>query len=137
MVEFFKTLLIACIPSVVAGVGTYVIAKKNATSQIKIVKEQNKHDLDKLIKQHQIDIDNLKESHLLEMERIEQTHKYNLEIKEKEFENSLLRQQKEGETVIAAEALKGLFGMVGSVIPTPEGQQILGNAAKKKKKNDL
>ena len=50
MVEFIKTLLIACIPSVIAGVGTYLVAKKNASSQIKIVKEQNRHDLDKLIK---------------------------------------------------------------------------------------
>lgn len=135
MVEFIKTLLIACIPSVIAGVGTYLVAKKNAASQIEIVKEQNKHDLDRLMKQHQIDIDNLKESHLLEMDRIEQTHKFNLEIKEKEFENNLLRQQKEGETVVAAETLKGVFNLVGNALTTKEGQQILGDAAKKQSKD--
>lgn len=56
MVEFIKTLLIACIPSVIAGVGTYLVAKKNASSQIKIVKEQNRHDLDKLMENYSDDI---------------------------------------------------------------------------------
>ena len=132
MVEFIKTLLIACIPSVIAGVGTYLVAKKNASSQIKIVKEQNRHDLNKLMEQHKIDIENLKEAHKLEMESKEQDHKNKLELQQKEFENSLLKQEKEGENAMATEALKSVFGMFGSAfntaMATQQGQQLLNDA---------
>ena len=49
MVEFLKTLAIACIPAIITGIVTYIVARKNAASQISIIKEQNKHDLEKLI----------------------------------------------------------------------------------------
>ena len=61
MDEFWKTLLIACIPSLLTGLVTYFVAHKNASAQIKVVKEQNKHDIDKLMEQHKVDIDSLKE----------------------------------------------------------------------------
>ena len=59
MNEFIQTLLISCIPAIVTGVVTYLVAHKNASAQIKVVKEQNKHDLEKLMEQHKIDIDSL------------------------------------------------------------------------------
>ena len=139
MVDFWQTLLIACIPSFITGIATYFIAHKNASSQIKVVKEQNRHDLDRLMQQHQIDIDNLKEAHKLEMEAKEQDHKNKLELQQKEFENALLRQQKEGENAMATETVKGLFGMFGSaintVMTTPEGQQLLSDSIKKSREN--
>lgn len=46
MVEFLKTLAIACIPAIITGIVTYIVARKNAASQISIIKEQNKHDLE-------------------------------------------------------------------------------------------
>ena len=135
MVEFVKTLLIACIPSVIAGVATYMVARKSASSQIKLLKEQNKHDLAKLMEQHKIDIENLKEAHKLEMEAKEQDHKNKLELQQKEFENSLLKQEKEGETAMATEALKSVLGMFGNAvntaIATQQGQQLLGDAIEK------
>lgn len=42
--------------SIVTGVVTYLVAHKNASAQIRVVKEQNKHDLEKLMEQHKIDI---------------------------------------------------------------------------------
>lgn len=51
MVEFLKTLAIACIPAIITGIVTYIVARKNAASQISIIKEQNKHDLEKLMEQ--------------------------------------------------------------------------------------
>lgn len=139
MDEFLKTLLIACIPSIITGLVTYFVAHKNASSQISVVKEQNKHDIDKLMKQHQIDIDNLKEAHKLEMESKEQDHKNRLDLQQKEFENSLLKQQKDGENVMTAEALKGMFSMFGSTIntaiDTPEGKQLLSDSIRKAIKN--
>ena len=134
MIEFIKTLLIACIPSVIAGVCTYLVAKKNASSQIKIVKEQNKHDLAKLMEQHRVDIEHLKEAHKLEMESKEQEHKNKLELQQKDFENSLLKQQKDNENAITAETLKGVFGMFGNALntamDTPEGKRLLNDSLK-------
>ena len=40
MVEFLKTLAIACIPAIITGIVTYIVARKNAASQISIIKEQ-------------------------------------------------------------------------------------------------
>ena len=139
MDEFWKTLLIACIPSLLTGLITYFVAHKNASAQIKVVKEQNKHDLDKLMEQHKIDIENLKEAHKLEMESKEQDHKNRLELQQKEFENGLLKQQKEGENAMAAEALKGVFGMFGSALntarDTPEGKQLINDSIKKSRES--
>ena len=136
--EFFKTLLIACIPAFITGVITYLVAHKNASSQIKVLKEQNEHDLEKLMKQHEIDIESLKEAHKLEMEKMEQEHKNKLELQKIEFENKLLQQEKEGKNTMATEALKGVFGVFGSAmdaaISTPEGKQLLGESIKNSQK---
>lgn len=118
MVEFLKTLAIACIPAIITGIVTYIVARKNAASQISIIKEQNKHDLEKLMEQHKVDIEHLKEAHRLDMEAKEQDHKNKLELQQKEFENSLLKQQKDGENAMATETIKGVLGMFGSAVTT-------------------
>lgn len=87
--DFIKTLLISCIPAIITGAVTYLIAHKNATAQIKVVEEQNKHDLDKLMEQHKIDIDSLNKKHQQELEKMEVEHKHKLELVEKENENNL------------------------------------------------
>lgn len=69
------------------------------------------------------------------MEAKEQDHKNKLELQQKEFENALLRQQKEGENAMATETVKGLFGMFGSAMATPEGQQLLSDSIKKSREN--
>ena len=120
MIEFVQTLLIACIPAIITGLVTYIIACRNAASQIDIVKEQNKHDLEKLMEQHKVDIDHLKEAHKLEMESKEQDHKNRLELLQKDSENAM-----------ASEAIKGMFGMIGNVIDTPEGKRMLNDSIKK------
>lgn len=60
MVEFLKTLAIACIPAIITGIVTYIVARKNAASQISIIKEQNKHDLEKLMEQHKVDTEQIR-----------------------------------------------------------------------------
>lgn len=89
MVEFLKTLAIACIPAIITGIVTYIVARKNAASQISIIKEQNKHDLEKLMEQHKIDIDSLGKQHQQELEKMELEHKHKLELIAKESENNL------------------------------------------------
>lgn len=89
MEEFLKTLLIACIPSIITGVVTYFVAHKNASAQISVVKEQNKHDLERLMEQHKIDIDSLGKKHQQELEKMEFEHKHKLEFIAKESENNM------------------------------------------------
>jgi CHASE3 domain sensor protein len=87
--DFIKTLLISCIPAIITGAVTYLVAYKNATAQIKVIEEQNKHDLDKLMEQHKVDIDSLNKKHQQELEKMEVEHKHKLELIAKENENNL------------------------------------------------
>ncbi len=144
MVEIIKTLLIACIPSIIAGIGTYFVAKKNASSQINIVKEQNKHDLDRLMEQHKVDIEALKEKYRLEAEERDREHTRKLEIMEKEYEYKLKQQENEAENSAKYGAMKDVFGgliggMLTSAMNTPEVQKRMTYAfsdAFKKKDGD-
>ncbi len=88
MSEFVKTLLIACIPAIITGIVSYLVANKNAVAQIKVVKEQNKHDLEKLMEQHKVDIDSLEKQHQQEIEKMELEHKHKLELMAAESENN-------------------------------------------------
>lgn len=133
MIEFIKTLLIACIPSVVAGIGTYLVARKNASSQIKIVKEQNKHDLEKLMEQHKVDIDSLKEKYRLESEEKDRDHTRKLELMQKEYELKLKQQESEAENTAKYGAIKDVFGglmggVVSSAMNSPEVQKQMTEA---------
>ena len=116
------------------GQMNFLIEGDNLASLKLLVKEQNKHDLAKLMEQHRVDIEHLKEAHKLEMESKEQEHKNKLELQQKDFENSLLKQQKDNENAITAETLKGVFGMFGNALntamDTPEGKRLLNDSLK-------
>lgn len=45
MVEFLKTLAIACIPAIITGIVTYIVARKNAASQISICMDNYSEDI--------------------------------------------------------------------------------------------
>ncbi|MFQ9979216.1 MAG: hypothetical protein ACLRVE_06525 [Finegoldia magna] len=106
MNEIIKTLLIACIPAIISGVVSYLVAHKNASAQIKVVEKQNKHDLEKLMEQHKIDIDSLNKKHQQELEKMELEHQHKLELIEKENENAL------GQNLIT--------GVMGEMMKMPE-----------------
>lgn len=133
MNDFLQTLLIACIPALVTGIVTYLVAHKNASSQIKIVQEQNEHDIKKLMEQHKIDIDSLKEKYRLEAEEKDREHVRKLELMQKEYELKLKQQESEAENTAKYGAVKDIFsglmgGMVSSAINTPEVQQQMSKA---------
>lgn len=141
MDEFLQTLLISCIPAVVTGIVTYLVAYKNAAAQIKIVKEQNKHDLNKLMEQHKVDIDSLKEKYRLETQEKDREHTRKLELMQKEFELKLRQQENEAENTVKYGALKDVIGglmggMVSSAMNSPEVQkqmsEVFADAFKKK-----
>ena len=106
--DFIKTLLISCIPAIITGAVTYLVAYKNATAQIKVVEEQNKHDLDKLKEQHKVDIDSLNKKHQQELEKMEVEHKHKLELIAKENENNLSQNL--------------MTGLVGEIMKMPEAK---------------
>lgn len=127
MPELVKTLLIACVPAIISGVVSIFVA----INQIKTIKEQNKHDLDKLMKQHEIDIENLKEKHSLEMEAKDKDHQHQLELLQKDYDNKMLLLQKEIENAQTVESIKGLFGMMNSTLQSPGGQKLISDTLKK------
>lgn len=108
MNEFVQALLISCIPAIVTGFVTYLVAHKNTSAQIKVVKEQNKHDLEKLMEQHKIDIDSLGKQHQQELEKMELEHKHKLELISKENENNLSQNL--------------MTGLVGEIMKMPEAK---------------
>lgn len=108
MNEFVQTLLISCIPALVTGMVTYLVAHRNASAQIKVVKEQNKHDLEKLMEQHKIDIDSLGKHHQQKLEKMELEHKHKLELIAKENENNLSQNL--------------MTGLVGEIMKMPEAK---------------
>ena len=134
MGEFWQTILLACIPSIITGIATFFVASRSASAQIKVVTEQNKHDLEKLMQQHQIDIENIKEKHKLEIEAKEVDYKYKLELQQREFENALQQRKIENDNSMAMASLQGLLGLIGTTynnaLSTPEGKQKLGELFK-------
>lgn len=54
--------------SIVASIITYIQTRKKLSQELEIVKTNNEHEIEKLIKQHNINIEDLKEKHRLEME---------------------------------------------------------------------
>lgn len=128
MNDFLQTLFIACIPAVVTGIVTYLVAHKNASSQVRIVQEQNKYDIEKLMEQHKVDIDSLKEKYRLEAEEKDKEHVRKLELMQKEYDLKLRQQESEAENTAKYGAMKdilsGVMGnMVSSAINTPELQR--------------
>ena len=89
MIDFLQTFLISCVPAIITGTVSYLIANKNSVAQINVLKEQNKHDLEKLMEQHKIDIDSLNTKHQQEIEKMVIEHKHKLELLARESANNI------------------------------------------------
>ena len=125
--EILKTLLLACIPAIVTGFGSFILAKSQAKSEISKLQIANKHDIEKLMEQHKVDIESIREQHRLEMESKEKDHQYKLEIMQKEHENEVIRKESELENTAKYNAIgsivTGLFGgALGNAFNSPEIQ---------------
>lgn len=128
--EIIKTLLIACVPAIISGIISFILAKSQARSETKKIQMANKHEIEKLMEQHKVDIDAIREQHRLEMESKEKDHQHKLEIMQKEHENELIRKTSElGNTAkynAAGSIVTGLFnGMLGGAFNSPELQDVI------------
>ena len=132
MSEFVQTLLISCIPAIITGLVTYLVAHNKTKSQIKILKKENEHDLKKLMEQHKVDIDSLKEEYRLKMEMSEKEHQHKIELLQTEHNNEIIRKEKEAENDATYGMMKdvvgGLFGgLMNSAMSAPEVQKQIGD----------
>lgn len=125
--EILKTLLIACVPAVISGIVSFILAKSQSKSETQKLKLANEHEIEKLMEQHKIDIDAIREQHRLEMESKEKDHQHKLEIMQKDHENAIILKESELENAAKYNAvgsiMTGLFnGMLGGAFNSPEVQ---------------
>ena len=125
--ETLKTLLIACIPAIISGVISFILAQSQSKAEYQKLKLANEHEIDKLMEQHKVDIDAIREQHRLEMEAKEKDHQHKLEIMQKDHENAIIRKECELENTAkynaAGNIMIGLFnGMLGDALNSPEIQ---------------
>lgn len=110
MVEFIKTIIIATIPSIIAGVSAYLAARNKSNTQIKSITEQNKADLEKLVEQHKIDLESLKEKHRMELEIKERDHLYQAELIKLQHENDLTKSEETVKNQVMSSVMSGMVG---------------------------
>lgn len=110
MNDFWQTFLIATIPSVLTALISFFAAFKNANTQIKAIREQNKADIEKLTEQNRVDIESLKEKHRLDMETKEKEYQHQMDIMKLQHEHELEKEQGTAINQLAFNALGGLVG---------------------------
>lgn len=120
--SILNILLTSCVPAVISGFITYLVATKKAKSEIEALKESNRHEISKLMKQHEIDIESLNEKHKLELEKSELEQRHKIEIMELEHKNALESKEKEQSNHI-------VFGVLGDMLKDPNKLKSLMNLA--------
>ena len=70
--------IVSVLCALISGFSSYMIARKKARNDIKII-----------IKQHEVDLEALERKHQMELEKLNLEHTHQLEIQEKEFEAKL------------------------------------------------
>ncbi len=110
MIDFIQTLLIAVIPSAIAGLLSYLAAFNNSKTQIRTITEQNKADIQKLIEQHKVDIESLKEKHKMEIEIKEKDFLHQIDLVKLQHENELKKEEESMKNQLTMNAMGGLLG---------------------------
>ena len=103
--EILNTLLVSCVPAIITGIISYLIANKKAKAEIAT-----------LMKQHEVDIESLKEKHQLETEKCEQEHKHKIEIMQIEHKNALESNEKQ-------QSNAAMFSVMTDIIKEPQKLQ--------------
>ena len=80
--------IVSVLVAVVSGIASYAAASKTARKELEVVKEANKHDMQKLMEQHKIDIDSLERTHQMNIERMKLEHQLELERSQHSFDNN-------------------------------------------------
>ena len=83
--------IIAILSGIGSWIGSYLMATKKSTQELKALEKSNTHEIDKLMKQHEVDITSIKEKHKLDMEIKDKDHQHQLELLEKQSQNTLIQ----------------------------------------------
>lgn len=108
---------------------------KKVQQDIDILKESNKHEIEKLMNQYKLDMDSLIEQHKMELEKIEKEHQNKIQLLEIEHENEMKRKEKELEDTAKYGAVKdivgGFFGgIMSNAMGLPELQEEISKQIK-------
>ncbi len=127
LIEVLYTLLISCVPAVLSGIGSFLLAKSKSKAEIKQMQVANEHEIEKLMEQHKVDIDAIREQHRLEMQAKDKEHAHKLEIMQIEHKNELARKEHELENAAKYGAMGNIItslfnGAVGNVINSADVQ---------------
>lgn len=109
MNEFWQTLLIAVIPSVITALISFFAALKSSNTQIRAIKEQNKADIEMLISKNRADLEALKEKHHLDIEMKEKEYIHQIEMMKIQYENELKKDENTMKNQVAINALGSLM----------------------------
>ena len=100
--------IVSIVCSVIAGLSSYLVARK-----------QTKADIKRLEKQYELDLEKEKEKFAMEKERMEIEHRHQLELKQKEMEAQI------GSDILST--------MTKAYIQSPAGQAQMRNPGNKKR----
>lgn len=118
--------IVSVLVAIIAGLASYLAAARKCRADMKVLKESNTHEINRLMEQHRLDIDSLERQHKLEIEKMEIEHKHQLELKSKDAENAMNSEL--------------LNTMVSAAMQMPEARQMMGqvwreqNAEKRRNK---
>ena len=112
--------LLPYIVSIIASIITYIQAKKKLTQELEIVKANNEHEIEKLMKQHKINIEDLKEKHRLEMEAKDKEYQHEKEMTELKSKVTINEKSQEVMNGAMSGVVEGLFKDILSGKITPE-----------------
>lgn len=106
--------------AVIAGVFSYMCAKKQAKAEIAKLDRQFSIDLEKEREKAKLDLEQEREKNKMEIERLHLQHQHELEMKDKETQNSM------GESVVTA--------LISEMMKMPEMKKTMSDSFRKSKK---
>ena len=105
----WTTIIVSCIPAIVTGTISYLIAHHQNKTALKKAAQENSATIEQLMKQHEIDIESLREQHKMEMEAKEKDHQHKLELMQKEYELKVAESKAAKNDDLTASATAGFF----------------------------
>lgn len=106
--------IVSVLVAVISGLASYCAAARKCKDDMKVLKENNTHEINRLMEQHRLDIDSLERQYKMEIEKMELEHKHQLELRSKDAESAMGNEL--------------LNTMVGAAMQTPEARQAIGQA---------
>ncbi|MBR1533351.1 MAG: hypothetical protein IJ639_03220 [Ruminococcus sp.] len=109
--------IVSVLCALIAGLSSYVCARRQAKAEITKLDRQFTIDLEKEREKAKLDLEKEREKNRLETERLQLQHQHELELKDKEMQNAM------GESVVNT--------LFAELMKTPEMKQQISDSFKK------